>query len=54
MWLVPRLDTQLTLAVDLGYCRPSDADGSVATVAELQKMMASLRRKLAARLATNH
>ena len=48
------LDTQLTLAVELGYCRPSDADGSVATVAELQKMMASLRRKLTARLATNH
>jgi four helix bundle protein len=48
------LDTQLTLAVELGYCRPSDADGSVATVAELQKMMASLRGKLTARLATNH
>ena len=48
------LDTQLTLAVELGYCRPSDADGSVAPVAELQKMMASLRGKLTARLATNH
>jgi four helix bundle protein len=48
------LDTQLTLAVELGYCCPADADGSVATVAELQKMMASLRGKLAARLATNH
>jgi four helix bundle protein len=47
------LDTQLTLAVELGYCRPSDADGSVATVAELQKMMASLRGKLTACLATN-
>jgi len=48
------LDTQLTLAVDLGYCRPSDADGSVATVTELQKMMASLRGKLTARLAASH
>jgi four helix bundle protein len=48
------LDTQLALAVELGYCRPSDADGSVATVAELQKMMASLRGKLTARLATDH
>jgi four helix bundle protein len=48
------LDTQLMLAVELGYCRPSDAQGSVATIAELQKMMASLRGKLAARLATNH
>jgi len=52
-WLA-ELDTQLTLAVELGYCRPSDAQGSVATIAELQKMIASLRGKLAARLATNH
>jgi four helix bundle protein len=48
------LDTQLTLAVKLGYCRPADAQGSVATIAELQKMIASLRGKLAARLATSH
>ena len=48
------LDTPLTLAVELGYCRPCDAQGSVATIAELQKMIASLRGKLAARLATNH
>jgi four helix bundle protein len=48
------LDTQLALAVELGYCRPSDAQGSVATIAELQKMIAPLRGKLAARLATNH
>jgi four helix bundle protein len=48
------LDTQLTLAVELGYGRPSDAQGSVATIAELQKMIASLRGKLAARLATSH
>ena len=48
------LDTQLTLAVELAYSHPSDADRSVATVAELQKMMASLRGKLTARLATNH
>ena len=47
------LDTQLALAVELGYCHPSDADGSVAIVAELQKMIASLRGKLTARLATN-
>jgi four helix bundle protein len=48
------LDTQLTLAVELGYCRPSNAQGSVATIVELQKMIASLRGKLAARLATGH
>ena len=48
------LDTQLALAAELGYCLPSDAHGRVATIAELQKMIASLRWKLAARLATNH
>ncbi len=48
------LDTQLALAVQLGYCQPSDAMGSEATIAELQKMIATLRGKLAARLATNH
>jgi four helix bundle protein len=48
------LDTQLTLAIELGYCRHSDAQQSVAVIAELQKMIASLRRKLAVRLATNH
>ena len=48
------LDTQVTLAVELGYCRWSEAQASVAMVAELQKMIASLRGKLAARLATNH
>jgi four helix bundle protein len=48
------LDTQLTLAVELSYCCPSDAGESLATVAELQRMMASLRGKLTARLATNH
>jgi four helix bundle protein len=37
------LDTQLMLAIELGYCRASDAEGSTATVAELQKMIASLR-----------
>jgi hypothetical protein len=40
--------------MELGYCRPSDAQASVATIAELQKMIASLRGKLVARLATNH
>jgi four helix bundle protein len=48
------LDTQLMLGVELGYCRPCDAQGSAATIAELQKMIASLRGKLAPRLATNH
>jgi len=47
------LDTQLALAIDLGS-RTADAQGSVAAVAELQKMIASLRGKLADRLATSH
>ena len=48
------LDTQLTLAVELGCCRQSEAQDSQATIVELQKMIASLRGKLAARLATDH
>jgi len=45
------LDTQLTLAVDLGYCGGLEVQQSVAMITELQKMMASLRCKIAARLA---
>ena len=48
------LDTQLTLAVELGYCHCSDAHQSVSSISELQKMLASLRQKIAVRLATNH
>jgi len=48
------LDTQLILAVELGCCRPSDAEESAATVVELQKMIASLRGKLADRLPADH
>ncbi len=48
------LDTQLALAVELGYCQDSDAYQSAALIAELQKMLASLRRKVVARLATSH
>ncbi len=48
------LDTQLTLAVELGCCGPSEAGGSKASIVELQKMIASLRGKLTARLETSH
>jgi four helix bundle protein len=48
------LDTQLTLAVDLGYCQDPDAHPSVALIAELQKMLASLRQKIAVRLGASH
>jgi len=48
------LDTQLTLAADLGYCGQSGVKETVALIAELQRMLTSLRQKVAARLATNH
>ena len=48
------LDTPLRLAVDVGYCRDSDAHPTVALITELQKMLASLRQRITARLATNH
>jgi four helix bundle protein len=48
------LDTQLALAVELGYCQRSEANQSAAMIVELQKMLASLRRKVTVRLATNH
>jgi four helix bundle protein len=46
------LDTQLKLADDLGYCRNLNIPQTVGMVVELQKMTASLRRKVIARLAT--
>ena len=48
------LDTQLTLAVELGYFHCSDAHRSVATISELKKILASLRQKIAVRLAASH
>jgi len=55
------LDTQLLLAVEFGYCRDGGGPQTAATIQELQKMVATLRRKIAARLsagdqplATNH
>jgi four helix bundle protein len=44
------LDTQLRLAVVLGFCRPSDAKAVGSQVIEMQKMLKGLRRKLK----TNH
>ncbi len=48
------LDTQLTLAVELGYPQDLDVNQSVTLVAELQKMLSALRRKVEARLTTDH
>jgi four helix bundle protein len=48
------LDTQLALAIELGYPRDPNDYRSIALVRELQRMLASLRGKIEARLATNH
>src|SRR5271157_3432045 len=47
------LDTQLKLADDLGYCRNLNVSQTAGTVVELQKMMASLRRKVVGRLTSS-
>ncbi len=43
------LDTQVRLSVALGFCRQPDGGGVSASITELQKMLKSLRGKLAAR-----
>jgi len=40
------VDTQLVIATEVGYCRPSDIKTAVASIGELQKMLTSLRKKL--------
>jgi four helix bundle protein len=40
------LETQLLLSVDLGYCRQVEATQIAEGIAELQKMLAAIRRKL--------
>jgi four helix bundle protein len=47
------LDTQLSPAVELGYYPHPDAQPTVAAIAELKKMIASLRRRLAVWLSTS-
>jgi four helix bundle protein len=41
------LETQTLLAVNLGYCASSDVKDFLEEIAELQKMIAAIRRKLA-------
>jgi four helix bundle protein len=48
------LDTQLALAIELGYSRDPNVHQSIALVGELQKMLATLRGKIEVRLATSH
>jgi len=43
------LDTQMRLAVELECCRTLDAQQTMAAIAELQKMIGALRRKVASR-----
>jgi four helix bundle protein len=45
------LDTQLLLSVDLGYTQRTDATPPAAEITEIQKMIAAIQRKLAARTA---
>ena len=40
------LETQVLLSVDLGYCGLSDVSSISQEIAELQKMLAAIRRKL--------
>ncbi len=42
-------DTQVRLSVTLGFCRQPDGESVSASITELQKMLKSLRGKLAAR-----
>jgi four helix bundle protein len=53
------LETQVLLSVDLGYCRESDVSSISSEIEEIQRMVAAIRRKLAAPsshqpLATRH
>lgn len=44
------LETQLLLSVDLGYTQPMDTTLAGTEIAEIQKMVAAIQRKLAMRL----
>lgn len=43
------LETQLRLSVEIGYSSPVEADGTLAFMEELRKMLNSLRRRLSDR-----
>jgi four helix bundle protein len=46
---VAELDTQLILSVELGFCREATANFVFELIAELRRMLNSLRRKLSTR-----
>lgn len=43
------LDTQLIIAIELGYCARNDANQTFELIGELRRMLNSLRRKLISR-----
>ena len=43
---IAELDTQLIIAVDLGYCENVKAESILQLISQLRKMLNSLRRKL--------
>ena len=43
------LDTQVLIAIELGFCGPSQAESLFSLVDELQRMLNGLRQKLATR-----
>jgi four helix bundle protein len=47
--LVAELDTQLTLAIELGFCARSEVEDVFQLIVELQKMLNALRRQLVTR-----
>ena len=46
---VAELDTQLILAIELGYCIKAEVDDAFELIEELRKMLNALRRKLVTR-----
>jgi four helix bundle protein len=46
---VAELDTQLVIAIELGYCKNGKAESALQLVSELRKMLNALRRTLATR-----
>ena len=46
---VAELDTQLIIAIELGFCAQSELGGPFELISELRRMLNALRRKLVAR-----
>ncbi len=45
------IDTQLVIAVELGFCQPKDVQPAFDSIVELGKMLSTLQRKLREKLA---